>query len=130
MGRQWTASGATEWYDTESERRWLSTLGHGLSQLGHRRRQPRPHRRGGFRRKADAYHLYVSYACPWAHRTLIFRALKGGEPHIDVSVVHPDMLSDAGPLPPIFPARPATGNSACPLSARHLSAGRSPASGR
>jgi putative glutathione S-transferase len=38
------------------------------------------------------YHLYVSYACPWAHRTLIYRALKGLEAHISVSVVHPDML--------------------------------------
>ncbi|MBT8412505.1 MAG: glutathione S-transferase family protein, partial [Octadecabacter sp.] len=40
------------------------------------------------------YHLYVSYACPWAHRTLIFRKLKGLEDHISVSAVHPDMLSD------------------------------------
>ncbi|MEC7965424.1 MAG: glutathione S-transferase family protein, partial [Pseudomonadota bacterium] len=40
------------------------------------------------------YHLYVSYACPWAHRTLIFRALKGLSDHITVSAVHPDMLSD------------------------------------
>jgi len=38
------------------------------------------------------YHLYVSHACPWAHRTLIFRALKGLRDHITVSVVHPDML--------------------------------------
>ena len=38
------------------------------------------------------YHLYVSLACPWAHRTLIFRTLKGLEDYIDVSVVSPDML--------------------------------------
>jgi len=49
---------------------------------------------GGFRAEADRYHLYVSYACPWAHRTLIFRKLKGLEDLIGVSVVHPDMLSD------------------------------------
>jgi glutathionyl-hydroquinone reductase len=49
---------------------------------------------GGFKAESGRYHLYVSYACPWAHRTLIFRALKGLEDHISVSVVHPDMLSN------------------------------------
>lgn len=48
----------------------------------------------GFEAQAGRYHLYVSHACPWAHRTLIFRALKGLEALIDVSVVHPDMLGD------------------------------------
>jgi glutathionyl-hydroquinone reductase len=38
------------------------------------------------------YHLYVSHACPWAHRTLIYRKLKGLEDEIGVTVVHPDML--------------------------------------
>ncbi|MFC3095482.1 glutathione S-transferase family protein [Alteromonas sediminis] len=42
--------------------------------------------------ESGRYHLYVSLACPWAHRTLIFRKLKGLEPHISVSVVNPDML--------------------------------------
>lgn len=42
--------------------------------------------------ESDRYHLYVSLACPWAHRALIFRKLKGLEEHIDVSVVHPEML--------------------------------------
>lgn len=40
------------------------------------------------------YHLYVSFACPWAHRTLIFRKLKGLEKHISVSAVHPLMLEN------------------------------------
>lgn len=43
---------------------------------------------GGFKAEKDRYHLYVSLACPWAHRTLIFRALKGLEDMISVSVVH------------------------------------------
>jgi putative glutathione S-transferase len=47
--------------------------------------------REGFKVEADRYHLYVSLACPWAHRTLVFRQLKGLENLITVSVVHPDM---------------------------------------
>jgi glutathionyl-hydroquinone reductase len=43
---------------------------------------------GGFAAEAGRYHLYVSLACPWAHRTLIMRALKGLEDTIPVSVVH------------------------------------------
>lgn len=53
-----------------------------------------PSGEGGFMAESGRYHLYVSLACPWAHRTLIFRAIKGLQDHIDVSVVHPDMLSD------------------------------------
>ena len=49
---------------------------------------------GDFQPEAGRYHLYVSYACPWAHRALIFRKLKGLEDLIGVSAVHPDMLSD------------------------------------
>lgn len=45
----------------------------------------------GFKAEPDRYHLYVSLACPWAHRTLVFRQLKGLEQLITVSVVHPDM---------------------------------------
>ena len=63
--------------------------------------------------ESGRYHLYVSYACPWAHRTLIYRALKGLEPHISVSVVNPLMLENGwtfedwrGVVPdPIFGAR-------------------------
>jgi putative glutathione S-transferase len=45
----------------------------------------------GFKAESGRYHLYVSLACPWAHRTLVFRQLKGLVDHISVSVVHPDM---------------------------------------
>ncbi|MDT8377003.1 MAG: glutathione S-transferase family protein [Mariprofundaceae bacterium] len=48
----------------------------------------------GFRAEAGRYHLYVSLACPWAHRTLIFRKLKHLEALIDITVVSPYMLAD------------------------------------
>ena len=59
------------------------------------------------------YHLYVAHACPWAHRTLIARALLGLEPAISISIVHPLMLDDGwvfrdepGLIPdPVFGAR-------------------------
>lgn len=54
--------------------------------------QPGPSGEGGFKAEPHRYHLYVSYACPWAHRTLIFRKLKGLEDILSVSVVNPDML--------------------------------------
>ena len=58
--------------------------------------------RGWIENKPDAqfapesgrYHLYVSLACPWAHRTLIFRELKQLQEHIDVTIVCPDMMQD------------------------------------
>jgi len=67
-----------------------------------------PSGEGGFEAESGRYHLYVSLACPWAHRTLIFRALKGLEDHIGVSVVHPEMLSDGWTLATDFPG--ATGD--------------------
>ncbi len=53
-----------------------------------------PSGQGGFKAETGRYHLYVGYACPWAHRTLIFRTLKRLTDHITLSVVHPDMLQD------------------------------------
>jgi putative glutathione S-transferase len=50
--------------------------------------RPGPSGRSGFAAEGGRYHLYVSYACPWAHRTLIFRALKGLEQAISLSVVN------------------------------------------
>ncbi|SMY06503.1 glutathione S-transferase family protein [Flavimaricola marinus] len=84
----------TSWYDTKSTggafkrkealfRNWVTADG-----------SAGPTGTSGFKAESGRYHLYVSYACPWAHRTLIFRALKGLEEHIDVSVVSPDMLDD------------------------------------
>jgi len=48
----------------------------------------------GFKAEAGRYHLYISLACPWAHRTLIFRRLKKLEDIISLSIVHPDMLEN------------------------------------
>ena len=48
-----------------------------------------------FRPESGRYRLYVSYACPWAHRTLITRAVRGLQPHIEVAAVHPFMGADS-----------------------------------
>ncbi|SLN74263.1 glutathione S-transferase family protein [Ruegeria meonggei] len=80
------------WYDTKSTggafkrsaaqfRNWLTADG-----------SAGPSGKAGFKAEPGRYHLYVSHACPWAHRTLIFRELKGLRDLISVSVVHPDML--------------------------------------
>lgn len=53
---------------------------------------PGPTGEGGFKAEHGRYHLYVSLACPWAHRTLIFRALNGLQDSISVSVVNWLML--------------------------------------
>src|SRR4051812_914117 len=79
------------WYDTEKTdghfvrgdaafRNWITPDG-----------QPGPSGVGGFSAEPDRYHLYVSLACPWAHRTIIFRQLKGLGGVITMSVVEPLM---------------------------------------
>lgn len=83
---------ADQWYETDSNkgefkrqeslfRNWVTADG-----------SPGPTGTGGFAAEAGRYHLYVSLACPWAHRTLIFRQLKGLEDLVSVSVVEPLML--------------------------------------
>ncbi|MBN9229644.1 MAG: glutathione S-transferase family protein [Legionella sp.] len=51
-----------------------------------------PDTQARFPAEKGRYHLYISLACPWAHRTLIFRTLKKLEDFIDISIVHPHML--------------------------------------
>ena len=79
------------WFETESEGgefvREDSQFRHWITPDG----APGPSGEGGFKAEAGRYHLYVSYACPWAHRTLIFRKLKGLEDLVSVDVVHPFM---------------------------------------
>lgn len=82
-----------QWYESSKDgafqreqaqrRNWLTTDG-----------KPGPTGVGGFAAEAGRYHLYVSLACPWAHRTLILRKLKGLESLIDVSVVSWLMLEN------------------------------------
>lgn len=83
-----------QWLDAELEDgafvRKNSQFRHWITPDG----SPGPSGEGGFAAQPGRYHLYVSYACPWAHRTLIFRNLKGLEDMISVSVVHPDMEDD------------------------------------
>ena len=86
---QWT----DQWYDTKKSggkfvrkesafRDWLSADGS-----------------SEFKAEPNRYRLFVSYACPWAHRTLVFRALKGLEEFLPVTVVDPLMLEDGWVLP-------------------------------
>jgi len=77
-----------QWYDTKKSKgrfeRKASQFRNWLTKDG----SAGPLGEGGFKAEAGRYHLYVSHACPWAHRTMIFRKLKGLENMIDVSVVH------------------------------------------
>lgn len=81
-----------QWYDTKSHkgefvrgesqfRNWITADG-----------SAGPTGEAGFKVEPGRYHLYVSLACPWAHRTLIMRELKGLQSMISVSAVHPHML--------------------------------------
>jgi len=80
-----------QWYDTAKHggrfkressqfRNWITPDG-----------SPGPSGQGGFKAESGRYHLYVAMACPWAHRTLIFRRLKGLQDMVGVSVVNPYM---------------------------------------
>ncbi|RAI44473.1 glutathione S-transferase family protein [Rhodoplanes roseus] len=80
---QWYDTGATggRFVRTESQfRNWVTPDG-----------SAGPSGEGGFPAEAGRYHLYVSLACPWAHRTVIMRALKDLQPVVSVSVVSPHM---------------------------------------
>jgi putative glutathione S-transferase len=89
-----------QWYDTASTggefkrenasfRNWVTADG-----------APGPSGEGGFRAEPGRYHLYVSYACPWAHRSLIMRSLKGLEEMIGLSVVHWRMMESGWTFEP------------------------------
>ncbi len=71
--------------------RWASGFRNWVTADG----SPGPSGEGGFAAEAGRYHLYISHACPWAHRTMIFRALKGLENALSFSVVHPLMPAES-----------------------------------
>ncbi|AKS43412.1 glutathione S-transferase family protein [Wenzhouxiangella marina] len=95
-----------EWYDTESTggrferskaafRNWVTADG-----------SAGPTGEGGFKAEPGRYHLYVALACPWAHRTLIFRKLKGLESMISLSVVNPIMREHGWTFRPGYKVQP------------------------
>jgi putative glutathione S-transferase len=97
-----------QWYDTKSTggrfertttsfRNWITPDG-----------APGTSGEGGFKAERDRYHLYVALACPWAHRTLVFRKLKKLEDIVSVSVAHPLMLEEGWTFDRNFPG--ATGD--------------------
>jgi putative glutathione S-transferase len=94
MGLLQNGQWVDQWYDTKGSggefrrqdsrfRNWITTDG-----------EAGPTGIKGFKAEKGRYHLYVSLACPWAHRTLIFRQLKQLEDYIDVTVVEPIMLEN------------------------------------
>lgn len=98
MGRLVDGIWYDQWYDTGSHggrfkredavfRNWVTADG-----------SPGPTGEGGFPAERGRYHLYVSWACPWAHRTLIFRRLKKLEEVISVDVVHWHMAENGWEL--------------------------------
>jgi putative glutathione S-transferase len=94
MGLLIDGNWSTDWYDTAktdgrfvretaSFRNWITPDG-----------TAGPTGEAGFAAESERYHLYISHACPWAHRTIIFRHIKQLASHISVSVVHPLMLEN------------------------------------
>ncbi len=88
MGFLITGKWHDKWRDTEAKdgsfvrpdakvRNWITATG-----------EPGPSGEGGFKAEAGRYHLYIAHSCPWAHRAIIFRLLKGLEDMISVSVVN------------------------------------------
>ena len=94
MGLLIDGNWSTAWYDTTKTqgrfvretagfRNWITPDG-----------TAGPTGEDGFAAESGRYHLYVSHACPWAHRTIIFRHIKQLASHISMSIVHPLMLEN------------------------------------
>ncbi|WP_101759160.1 glutathione S-transferase family protein [Oceanicoccus sp. KOV_DT_Chl] len=98
MGLLQNGQWVDQWYDTSGSggefrrqdsrfRSWVTADGEAVAGA-----------KSGFKAESGRYHLYVSLACPWAHRTLIFRQLKQLQEYIDVTVVDPVMLENGWEL--------------------------------
>ncbi|QQX82517.1 glutathione S-transferase family protein [Shewanella sp. KX20019] len=94
MGLLHNGQWVDKWYPTKETAgefsRSESTFRDWITQDG----QPRQAGKRGFKAEKNRYHLYVSLACPWAHRTLIYLQLKSLQHIIGVTVVEPHMLSN------------------------------------
>jgi len=94
MGLLQNGKWVDQWYDTKSTKGHFKRKAASFRNWVTKNGAPGPSGIGGFKAEPGRYHLYVSYACPWAHRTLIFRSLKGLEDMISLSVVHWYMADD------------------------------------
>ena len=92
MGLLQNGKWVDKWYETENNG------GEFRRQDSRFRDWVKPETEARFAAESGRYHLYVSLACPWAHRTLIFRMLKGLSEHIGVTVVNPLMLENGWEL--------------------------------
>src|SRR5688500_1289273 len=98
-----------KWHDTDTSGGKFVRAESGFRDWITRDGKPAEGRSRGFKAEPDRYHLYVSLACPWAHRTLIYRKLKKLEDLIPVSVVHPLLGKDG------WTFLPGDGGSAAPI---------------
>lgn len=95
-----TGEDVTQTLPTGEWERSKSTVRHWITATG----EPGPTGEGGFKAEAERYHLFVAWNCPWAHRTLLVRALKGLEDAISVSYARPNrtdqgwVFDDKGPF--------------------------------
>ena len=94
MGLLYEGKWYDKWYDTEKSKgafeREASQFRHWITPHG----EAGPTGEGGFKAEPGRYHVYFSYACPWANRVLIYLNLKGLQNTITASAVHPEMLEN------------------------------------
>lgn len=98
MGLLQNGEWVDQWYDTKASKGQFKRQDSAFRSWVTKDGAAGPSGGSGFKAESGRYHLYVSLACPWAHRTLIFRSLKSLETHIGVTVVDPLMLDNGWEL--------------------------------